>query len=107
MHVGDGSTHGKPDGESDAKSNAKSDGCTDAEPDACADARADARAFARADTCADAAPVRRRLARLRHDGGRHLLPDGTYQPHLRLQGRLLGEQQQHFPDERHMHEPHH
>ena len=81
MHVGDGRTHAESDGESNAG--------PDAEPDVHADSGSDTRA----DACADAAPVRRRLARLRYDGGRHLLRDGTDHPHLRLQGRLLGEQQ--------------
>ena len=45
----------------------------------------------RADARADAASVHGRLARLRQDGGRHLLRRWREQLHLRLQAGLLGE----------------
>ena len=64
-----------------ANSSAKSG--ANAAPDKCADAFADTRP--------DAAPVRRRLSRVRQDARRHLLQDGARRVQVRLQEGVLGE----------------
>ena len=88
-------TDGIADGCSDSCTDCGTDGC----PDRCAhgsaycgtDRRTLCGTHRRANPCAHATPMRRRLARLRQDGWRHLLRGWREQLHVRLQRGLLGE----------------